>query len=289
MSVVALACILTSPRLPTFSRAVSVIASILVAVLFVTELSCFLTIETVDKLDVDVAHPSGIAINVDIYFPSLPCDDFMVDVVDETGMQQLHVTDNLSKMRMDRHGTPIDVPLDVDWAHTVAPAFRHRKVRRLAPRPARPTAQGGLISVSSRVQVMNVLESISASLRETLLDVEADKENEEHETDGVSHEAHESHRRHLAHRAQVLENQLEVLSLQADPDHVKQVAQMSQRTVTSIKVGRGALRLRPSLLPGDALPRRPCRAGPNQGGEALLRALFGGDLQECCRGGAGAG
>ena len=45
-------------------------------------------------------------VNVDIYLPSLPCGELVTDVVDESGLQQLAVTDTLQKLRVDRHGTP---------------------------------------------------------------------------------------------------------------------------------------------------------------------------------------
>ena len=52
----------------------------------------------------------------------------MTDVTDESGMQQLAVTDALHRVRMDRHGIPLDEPQPVDWSTTIAPAFQQRKV-----------------------------------------------------------------------------------------------------------------------------------------------------------------
>ncbi|KAJ1620520.1 endoplasmic reticulum-golgi intermediate compartment-domain-containing protein [Pavlovales sp. CCMP2436] len=71
--------------------AVSIAATFLIALLFVSEFRQYRQIETIDRLDVDVSNTnSKIAINLDITLPSLPCSEFVVDVVDESGVQQLH-------------------------------------------------------------------------------------------------------------------------------------------------------------------------------------------------------
>ena len=58
------------------------------------------------RLDVDTstAADGKLPVNVDIYFPSLPCAELVTDVVDESGSQQLAVTDTLHKLRVDRNG-----------------------------------------------------------------------------------------------------------------------------------------------------------------------------------------
>lgn len=114
---------------PLILPAVSVAATCLIAILFVSEFRHYRLIETVDKLDVDVSSThTKIAINLDITLPSLPCSEFVIDAVDASGVQQTRLSDMLNKLRIDRHGVPIDVPKEVDWSHTIAPAFRHRKV-----------------------------------------------------------------------------------------------------------------------------------------------------------------
>ena len=62
---------------------------------------------------------------------ALPCGELVTEVTDESGSQELHVTDSLQKLRMDRHGVPIDLPERVEWGHVIAPAFQQRKVVRL--------------------------------------------------------------------------------------------------------------------------------------------------------------
>jgi hypothetical protein len=82
------------------------------------------------RLDVDTRTKpdSQLPVNIDIYFPSLPCSWFVTEVTDDSGSQQIAVTDGLHKLRMDRNGVPIDLPEPVDWGHAVAPAFQQRKV-----------------------------------------------------------------------------------------------------------------------------------------------------------------
>ena len=110
-------------------------------------------------------------VNVDIYLPSLPCAEFVTEVTDDSGSQQIHVTDALHKMRVDRHGVPIDLPEKVDWAHTVAPAFQQRKIAGL-------------------------MEDAQLHLAETL----GHLEHEEEENPGLSVEEHQEHQAELAHQ-----------------------------------------------------------------------------------------
>jgi len=188
----------------------SIVAGCLILVLFLSELGRVLRVETVDKLDVDVTHDGSIAINVDIYFPSLACNDFVVDVVDETGVQQLHVAEALSKMRVDRHGVPIDVPEKVDWGHTVAPGFRFRKVN-------------------------SMLDSLAARFKETVADIEADEALERAHGDALSHDEHAHHRSRLAHQARTLQQHLDRLSSVADPEVAQDILQLSRREAASIR------------------------------------------------------
>ena len=92
--------------------AISICCCIFAALLFVSEFKSWRSLETVDRLDVDTtARPDGkLMVNMDIYLPSLPCGELVTEVTDESGSQELHVTDTLQKLRMDRNGVPIDVP-----------------------------------------------------------------------------------------------------------------------------------------------------------------------------------
>ena len=112
---------------------ISVVCCLLALILFAAEFSHYRAVETVDRLDVDTrtAANSKLSINLDVVLPSLPCDEIVMDVVDESGSEQLAVTDTLHKLRVDRHGVPIDTPEPVDWSHTLAPAFHQRKVVQL--------------------------------------------------------------------------------------------------------------------------------------------------------------
>ena len=109
---------------------ISVCFGVLAVCLFTSEFRQWRALETVDRLDVDTsARPdSKLPVNVDIYLPSLPCGEFVTEVTDESGSQELRVTDTLQKLRISRDGVPIDLPERVDWDHQIAPAFQQRKV-----------------------------------------------------------------------------------------------------------------------------------------------------------------
>lgn len=113
--------------------AISVCCYLFAFTLFISEFRQWRSLETVDMLDVDTtARPDGkLPVNIDIYLPSLPCAELVTEVTDDSGSQQLAVTDTLHKLRMDHNGIPLDLPEKVDWSHVVAPAFQQRKVVRL--------------------------------------------------------------------------------------------------------------------------------------------------------------
>lgn len=200
--------------------------------LFVSEFRQYRLIETIDQLDVDVSSAalSKIAINLDLTLPSLPCGEFVVDVVDSSGVQQLDVADKLVKLRLDRHGVPQDIPIVIDWGHTLAPAFKHRKL-------------------------MSVLETLSTDLRATMAQINEDEAAEGH--DAQTHEQHHARRRQLAHRAVLLQEKLAQASTAAEPTaELADVLHASQADLSEIKVRAS------SVVPGArrAAPRAAPRA-----------------------------
>jgi hypothetical protein len=165
--------------------AISICCCIFAALLFMSEFRSWRNLETVDRLDVDTtARPDGkLSVNIDIYLPSLPCGELVTEVTDESGSQELHVTDTLQKLRMDRNGVPIDVPERVEWGHVIAPAFQQRKVVRL-------------------------IEEAQQHLAETMGHLE--HEAEEHPE--LSESEHEAYRAQLAQQAAQLHGRLSKLT-----------------------------------------------------------------------------
>ena len=164
---------------------ISIVCCIIALLLFISEFRTWRSLETVDILDVDTtARPDGkLPINIDIYLPSLPCGELITEVTDESGSQQLSVTDTLQKMRMDRHGVPIDLPERIEWEHVVAPAFQQRKV-------------------------VGLMEEAHQHLKETL----GHLEHEEEENPGLSADEHSAHRAQLAEQAAQLHGRLSQLT-----------------------------------------------------------------------------
>lgn len=165
--------------------AVSIVCCLLALLLFGAEFSNYRSVETVDRLDVDTstAGKTKLSINVDILLPSLSCSEIVMDVVDESGSEQLAVTDTLHKLRVDRNGVPIDMPEPVDWGHTLAPAFHQRKV-------------------------VSLMDEAHAQLSETLNHFD----HEEEENPTLSAEEHAQHKAQLAERAALLQGKLSHLS-----------------------------------------------------------------------------
>jgi len=83
---------------------ISVVAIILMLILFSSELNSYLTVEVVDHIVVDTALNEKLAIGLNITFPHLRCDEVSVDTVDSTGENQVDIAGDLSKLNLDARG-----------------------------------------------------------------------------------------------------------------------------------------------------------------------------------------
>lgn len=175
--------------------AVSVACGLLALLLFGAEFAQYRAVETLDRLDVDTrtASDAKLPVNVDIVLPSLACSEIVTDVTDESGTQQLAVTDTLHKLRIDRFGVPIDTPEPVDWGHAVAPAFHQRKV-------------------------VSLMDDAHTQLIETLSHLD----HEEEENPALSAEEHEVHKAELTQRAALLQGRLSQLTAVAEQAEERQ-------------------------------------------------------------------
>ncbi|XP_028406041.1 endoplasmic reticulum-Golgi intermediate compartment protein 3-like [Dendronephthya gigantea] len=88
--------------------AVTVVSGLLMFLLFVSELSYYLSVDVSPELFVDTARDQKTRINMAVYFPKLPCVYISIDAMDISGEQQIDVDHNVFKRRMDEHGNPID-------------------------------------------------------------------------------------------------------------------------------------------------------------------------------------
>ncbi|XP_067046429.1 endoplasmic reticulum-Golgi intermediate compartment protein 3-like isoform X2 [Acropora muricata] len=87
---------------------VTVISGLLMFVLFVSELSFYLSTEVTPELYVDTSRGQKLRINLDVLFPKLPCVYLSIDAMDVSGEQQIDVMHSILKRRMDVDGNPID-------------------------------------------------------------------------------------------------------------------------------------------------------------------------------------
>ena len=124
----------------TFGGAiVSVIAVVVIVVLFVSELRLFLSVDTVDHLYVDVSRGEKLRINFDVTFPYIPCSLLSVDAMDVSGSHQLDVSAHIKKVPLGDDGSPVGE----EQLHSMEAAVeQHEEGAGAAPRAARPAAAG---------------------------------------------------------------------------------------------------------------------------------------------------
>lgn len=88
-------------RLRTTHGAVSsIIAVILMGYLFVSELSFYTRVETVDRLIVNSSHAEHIRVTFDLSFPHIPCKLLSIDTTDQAGQPQVGVKHHIMKKKI---------------------------------------------------------------------------------------------------------------------------------------------------------------------------------------------
>jgi hypothetical protein len=107
-------------KVKTFSgAAVSVCALIFIIVLFISELTYYLSVEKVDHLFVDTSRGEKLQINFDVTFPRIPCSLLSVDAMDVSGSHQLDVSHHITKKSLDSSGNPLGVEVKQELGHSL--------------------------------------------------------------------------------------------------------------------------------------------------------------------------
>ncbi|EDQ85716.1 uncharacterized protein MONBRDRAFT_34133 [Monosiga brevicollis MX1] len=95
-------------RVKTFSgAAVSIIAIIIMVILFSSELVYFLSTDVHEELFVDTARNEKLRINLDITFPKMPCVYLSLDVMDISGENEQNIDHDVFRQRLDASGNKI--------------------------------------------------------------------------------------------------------------------------------------------------------------------------------------
>nr|XP_053628893.1 endoplasmic reticulum-Golgi intermediate compartment protein 3-like [Cherax quadricarinatus] len=79
--------------------------------LFLSELHDYLTPKIAEDLFVDTTRGSKLRINLDIIFPSIPCNMLSLDAMDLSGEQHVNIHHNIYKRKLDLEGRPIQDPV----------------------------------------------------------------------------------------------------------------------------------------------------------------------------------
>ncbi|KAL0717591.1 hypothetical protein Bca4012_066913 [Brassica carinata] len=83
---------------------VSIVGLLIMATLFLHELSYYLNTLTVHQMSVDLKRGETLPIHVNMTFPSLPCDVLSMDAIDMSGKHEVDLDTNIWKLRLNSHG-----------------------------------------------------------------------------------------------------------------------------------------------------------------------------------------
>mmetsp|Transcript_572 Transcript_572/g.1938 ORF Transcript_572/g.1938 Transcript_572/m.1938 type:complete len:390 (+) Transcript_572:248-1417(+) len=118
---------------------VSIIAYVVMIMLFVSELRFFMTYETETRLVVDNSREEALSIYIDVHFPKISCNLLGIDAIDVTGNAQLELVNEVFKIRTDEQGNPIPASKDKK-AH---------RIRNLIPQTGEEQKDGGKVACGS--------------------------------------------------------------------------------------------------------------------------------------------
>ncbi|KAM1180516.1 hypothetical protein ACFX13_019919 [Malus domestica] len=105
---------------------ITLASSIVMLLLFLSELQLYLHAVTESKLVVDTSRGETLRINFDVTFAALPCSILSLDAMDISGEQHLDVKHDIVKKRLDSHGNVIESRPDVIGAPKIdKPLQRH--------------------------------------------------------------------------------------------------------------------------------------------------------------------
>jgi hypothetical protein len=84
---------------------VSLMSTLIMGLLFITEFNEFLKVQTVSEMFIDINRGGEkLTVNVDLIFPRFPCDIISLDAQDVMGTHHVNVGGNLEKKRLNRDG-----------------------------------------------------------------------------------------------------------------------------------------------------------------------------------------
>ncbi|XP_049812251.1 endoplasmic reticulum-Golgi intermediate compartment protein 3 isoform X1 [Schistocerca nitens] len=107
-------------RIKTFGGAtVTILSGIIMTLLFVSELQAYLSPDISEELFVDTSRGTKLRINLDIIIPSISCEFLVLDAMDTSGEQHLHIEHNIYKRRLDKSGNPVEEPRKEDLGATI--------------------------------------------------------------------------------------------------------------------------------------------------------------------------
>ncbi|KAI5084366.1 hypothetical protein GOP47_0000535 [Adiantum capillus-veneris] len=89
---------------------ITLVAAVVMLLLFITELKIYLHPVTTTELTVDTSRGETLQIYLDVTFPSLACSIISLDAMDISGEQHLDVKHNIYKKRLDPTGKVVEPP-----------------------------------------------------------------------------------------------------------------------------------------------------------------------------------
>ncbi|KAL3665329.1 hypothetical protein V7S43_009369 [Phytophthora oleae] len=105
-----------------FGATVSIVAGIVMAILFLSELSAYWSVNTHEHMVVDSSLGEKLQVNLDVSFLAVNCRDAHINAMDVAGELQVNMHQTVVKTRLDVNGNAIGSPSSEELAKSDLPA-----------------------------------------------------------------------------------------------------------------------------------------------------------------------
>ncbi|RQM18538.1 hypothetical protein DD237_001692 [Peronospora effusa] len=100
-----------------FGATVSIIAGLVMMVLFLSEVKAYLSLNTHEHMVVDSSLGDKLQVNLDVSFLAINCRDAHINAMDVAGELQVHMHHTVVSTRLDARGQAIGRPITMDTTH----------------------------------------------------------------------------------------------------------------------------------------------------------------------------
>lgn len=135
---------------------VTLISTLIIAVLAFSEFLDFISLSTKSELSVDKSRTESLPIYFDITFPNIPCYLLSLDSIQATGDYQINLASDINKSRLDKYGKHIET-------EKFDPDLNDKKIAEIKKKIADPKYCGSCYGAKAKEECCNTCDSVKVA------------------------------------------------------------------------------------------------------------------------------